>query len=169
MEPGEATVGSWPFQASRRSPFRRSKVGIRRLRSNGLRQRSWRPIPGNPSDVPDARSGTDGDKGDYEHRNYAPLVGNLSDVCIRKALPDDFIPELPSWRQRSVFIARHGSVDFLHYDLCAQALAKIAGLANPSARSTTRFCSNCGFPLRIPRNSSFPSRTWNRGILPIAW
>ncbi len=66
--------------------FGEVKVRVRRLRCNGLRQRSRLPIPGNPPDVPDARSGTDGDKGDYGHRNYAPLVGNLSDMCKRNAL-----------------------------------------------------------------------------------
>lgn len=44
---------------------------------------------------------------------------------IELAAPDDFIPPLPDWRQRSVFVARHGEIDFLQYDFCAQALAKI--------------------------------------------
>ena len=44
---------------------------------------------------------------------------------LELASPDDFIPALPDWRARSVFIARHGLVDFFHYDFCAQALAKI--------------------------------------------
>ena len=47
------------------------------------------------------------------------------DMNVELAAPDDFIPALPDWRGRSVFIARHGSVDFLHYDFYAQALAKI--------------------------------------------
>ena len=42
------------------------------------------------------------------------------------AAPDDFIPALPDWRERSVFIARHGTVEFFHYDFYAQALAKVA-------------------------------------------
>lgn len=46
-------------------------------------------------------------------------------VNIELASPDDFIPEVPGWRERSLFIARHGSVDFYHYDLYSQALAKI--------------------------------------------
>lgn len=46
-------------------------------------------------------------------------------VNIELASPDDFIPELPGWRERSLFIARHGQVDFYHYDPYAQALAKI--------------------------------------------
>lgn len=46
-------------------------------------------------------------------------------VNIELASPDDFIPEVPGWRERSLFIARHGEVDFYHYDPYAQALAKI--------------------------------------------
>lgn len=44
---------------------------------------------------------------------------------IELASPDDFIPEVPGWRERSLFIARHGEIDFYHYDPYAQALAKI--------------------------------------------
>ncbi len=44
---------------------------------------------------------------------------------LELASPDDFIPALPDWRARSVFVARHGLVDFRHYDFYAQALAKI--------------------------------------------
>ena len=47
------------------------------------------------------------------------------DMNVELAAPDDFIPPLPGWRERSPFIARHGQVDFFHYDFCAQALAKI--------------------------------------------
>ena len=47
------------------------------------------------------------------------------DMNIELAAPDDFLPPLPDWRGRSVFIVRHGEVDFLHYDFHAQALAKL--------------------------------------------
>jgi hypothetical protein len=47
------------------------------------------------------------------------------DVNIELAAPDDFIPPLPGWRDRSRHIATHGDVDFYHYDFYAQALAKI--------------------------------------------
>lgn len=46
-------------------------------------------------------------------------------INVEIASPDDFIPELPGWRERSPHIARHGSVDFYHYDFYAQTLAKI--------------------------------------------
>jgi hypothetical protein len=47
------------------------------------------------------------------------------DVNVELASPDDFIPEVPGWRERCLFIARHGQIDFFHYDPVSQALAKI--------------------------------------------
>jgi len=46
-------------------------------------------------------------------------------VNIELASPDDFIPALPGWEERSGFISREGAIDFFHYDFYAQALAKI--------------------------------------------
>ena len=46
-------------------------------------------------------------------------------INIELAAPDQFIPELPGWRERSEFIQRVGEVDFHHYDFYAQALAKL--------------------------------------------
>lgn len=46
-------------------------------------------------------------------------------VNVELASPDDFIPEVPGWRERSVWIIREGQVDFYHYDLYSQALAKL--------------------------------------------
>lgn len=50
---------------------------------------------------------------------------NELDVNLELASPDDFIPELPGWRERSLFIARHGQLEFFHYDLYGQALSKL--------------------------------------------
>ncbi|MDE0054025.1 MAG: hypothetical protein OXT64_07190 [Gammaproteobacteria bacterium] len=50
---------------------------------------------------------------------------NALNINLELASPDDFMPALPDWHARSVFVARHGAVDFLHYDFYAQALAKI--------------------------------------------
>jgi hypothetical protein len=47
------------------------------------------------------------------------------EVNVELAAPDQFIPELPGWRDRSLFVVREGCLDFHHYDLYAQALAKI--------------------------------------------
>ena len=52
-------------------------------------------------------------------------VKDALNINVELAAPDDFMPTLPGWRDRSVFIARHGLVDFFHYDFYAQALAKI--------------------------------------------
>lgn len=46
-------------------------------------------------------------------------------INVELASPDDFIPPVPGWEDRSGFIAREGSIDFFHYDFYAQALAKI--------------------------------------------
>ena len=55
-------------------------------------------------------------------------------INVELAAPDDFIPELPGWRERSPFIERHGRVGYHHYDFHAQALAKIErGHAQDSA------------------------------------
>ena len=47
------------------------------------------------------------------------------DMNVELSAPDDFIPSVPGWRERSPFIVRYAQVDFFHYDFCAQALAKI--------------------------------------------
>ena len=47
------------------------------------------------------------------------------DINIELAAPDQFIPPLPGWRERSPLVARHGQVSFHHYDFYAQALSKI--------------------------------------------
>ncbi|MEO8351055.1 MAG: DUF6036 family nucleotidyltransferase [Chthoniobacteraceae bacterium] len=63
-----------------------------------------------------------------EPRGFFEAIRDLKEqleLNIELACPSDFIPEVPGWRERSVFIARHGSLDFLHYDFYSQALAKI--------------------------------------------
>jgi hypothetical protein len=47
------------------------------------------------------------------------------DINIELASPDQFIPPVPGWRKRSLFIARHGPVEFFHYDPYGQALSKL--------------------------------------------
>jgi hypothetical protein len=54
-----------------------------------------------------------------------PSLKDAMDINIELASPDDFIPALPGWRERSVFIAIHGPVSFFHYDFYSQALSKI--------------------------------------------
>src|SRR2546421_7881986 len=57
-------------------------------------------------------------------RNLPELKERLQ-INVELASPDDFIPELPGWRERSPFIQREGTLEFFHYDFYAQALAKI--------------------------------------------
>ena len=47
------------------------------------------------------------------------------ELNVELASPDDFVPALPEWRERSRFIAKEGPLVFRHYDFYAQALAKI--------------------------------------------
>ena len=53
------------------------------------------------------------------------ILKDQLEVNIELASPDDFIPELPGWEERSSFITQIGKLTFLHYDFYAQALAKI--------------------------------------------
>jgi hypothetical protein len=54
-----------------------------------------------------------------------PLLKESLRINVELASPDDFIPPLPGWEDRSPFIAREGKLSFHHYDFYAQALAKI--------------------------------------------
>lgn len=47
-------------------------------------------------------------------------------INIELASPQDFLPPLPGWRDRSVFIGKQGQVSFYHYDFTAQALSKLS-------------------------------------------
>jgi hypothetical protein len=57
-------------------------------------------------------------------RAIATLKDTLH-VNVELASPAHFIPALPGWENRSLFIAQEGRVAFYHYDFYAQALAKI--------------------------------------------
>ena len=54
-----------------------------------------------------------------------PRIKDKLEVNIELAAPDQFIPEIPGWKERSPFIAREGRLSFYHYDFYAQALSKI--------------------------------------------
>jgi hypothetical protein len=54
-----------------------------------------------------------------------PGIKDKLEVNIELAAPDQFIPEVPGWKERSPFIAREGRLAFYHYDFYAQALSKI--------------------------------------------
>jgi hypothetical protein len=54
-----------------------------------------------------------------------PSLKERLKLNIELASPDDFIPQLPGWQERSRFIRQAGKLTFLHYDFYAQTLAKI--------------------------------------------
>jgi hypothetical protein len=54
-----------------------------------------------------------------------PELKESLQINVELASPDQFIPELPGWQERSPFIGREGKVSIYHYDLYAQALSKI--------------------------------------------
>ena len=54
-----------------------------------------------------------------------PLLKELLSLNVELASPDQFIPPLPGWEGRSLFIAQEGRLAFHHYDFYAQALAKV--------------------------------------------
>jgi hypothetical protein len=54
-----------------------------------------------------------------------PLLKEKLKINIELASPDDFIPALPGWQERSKFIQQEGKLSFYHYDFYAQALAKL--------------------------------------------
>ena len=54
-----------------------------------------------------------------------PDLKDQLELNVELASPSDFLPELPGWNGRSVFVVREGKVSFFHYDFYAQALAKI--------------------------------------------
>lgn len=47
-------------------------------------------------------------------------------INIELASPQDFLPPLPGWQARSVFIGKQGQIAFYHYDFTAQALSKLS-------------------------------------------
>lgn len=61
--------------------------------------------------------------GDWLLRLIPTLKESLH-LNVELAAPSDFIPELPGWEGRSVFISQEGKASFYHYDLYSQALAK---------------------------------------------
>jgi len=46
-------------------------------------------------------------------------------INIELVSPPDFIPSVPGWEDRCVYIGREGKASFFHYDIYSQALAKI--------------------------------------------
>jgi hypothetical protein len=67
-------------------------------------------------------------KADPEPHGLFEAIAKLKeslDINVELASPDQFIPPVPGWQGRSLFIARHGRVTFRHFDPYTQALAKL--------------------------------------------
>lgn len=63
-----------------------------------------------------------------EHDALYRAIARLKDelqVNVELAAPSHFVPALPGWEERSLFIASEGRLQFFHYDFHSQALAKI--------------------------------------------
>lgn len=54
-----------------------------------------------------------------------PGIKERLHMNVELASPADFIPVKPGWESRSPFVKQIGRVSYYHYDLYAQALAKI--------------------------------------------
>jgi hypothetical protein len=54
-----------------------------------------------------------------------PELKETLNINVELASPLDFIPIPAGWEDRGVFIAERGRVTFYHFDLYAQALAKV--------------------------------------------
>jgi hypothetical protein len=54
-----------------------------------------------------------------------PALKESLQLNVELASPDLFIPALPGWENRSIWISREGRIDWYHYDPYGQALAKI--------------------------------------------
>jgi hypothetical protein len=68
-------------------------------------------------------------KADPEPSRFFESIAQLKDslqINVELASPGNFIPELPDWRSRSIFIERYGQLDFYHLDPYSQALSKIS-------------------------------------------
>ena len=80
-------------------------------------------------------------EGDNILRQLSALKDRL-EVNIELASPDNFIPELPGWEDRSQFIRQEGKLTFLHYDYYSQALAKIERGHETDLRDTKQMIDN---------------------------
>jgi hypothetical protein len=70
-----------------------------------------------------------------------PEIKEALDINVELASPADFIPVKPGWQDRSPFVAQEGLVTFRHFDLYAQALAKIERGHDTDRRDVAAFIS----------------------------
>lgn len=55
-----------------------------------------------------------------------PRLKEELQINIELASPADFIPEIPGWEDRSLYIAKEGPLTFYHYDFYAQAWPRLS-------------------------------------------
>jgi hypothetical protein len=63
-----------------------------------------------------------------ENDRVLRAIPNLKErlhINVELASPLDFLPPLPGWEDRSVFIAREGLLSFHHFDFYSQVLSKL--------------------------------------------
>jgi hypothetical protein len=79
-----------------------------------------------------------------------PKLKESIDMNIELASPDDFVPALPGWEDRSTFISKEGPLSFFHYDFYGQAFSKIERLHKRDRLDIERMVSD-GFvkPARL--------------------
>jgi hypothetical protein len=70
-----------------------------------------------------------------------PHLKEELDINIELACPDQFIPALPGWRERSLFVRREGPLEFFHYDpyvrpwpSCNAGMTAISAMSRPCVR-----------------------------------
>ena len=71
-----------------------------------------------------------------------PSIKERLCVNVELASPADFVPVKRDWEERSPFIAQIGNVSFYHYDLYAQALAKIERGHDQDLQDVTRLVTS---------------------------
>jgi hypothetical protein len=71
-----------------------------------------------------------------------PRLKEQLKINIELASPDDFIPALPGWQDRSQFIQQERTLSFYHYDFYGQALAKLERRHDVDLSDVTRFFEN---------------------------
>jgi len=71
-----------------------------------------------------------------------PEIKERLGINVELASPPDFIPELPGWEDRNIFIGREGKVDYYSYDPYSQALSKIERGHNQDISDVRSMMSN---------------------------
>ena len=92
---------------------------------------------------------------DPEPRDFFSAVAKIKEefqVNIELACPDNFIPPLPGWKERSIPIVTQNEVRFFHYDPLSQVLAKIERGHEQDLKDAKDLLRKCGIaPEGLPK------------------